>query len=487
MLEKLKGLTRQTFIYGFGNILVRMLTFILLPFYTNVLPQKEYGIAILVMTFIAFMNHVYRYGMDSAILKFYNKADTDNIKRKILSSGFYLNLITGIILSFLLLLFRDQLADFLIAEGTANYVKYAAFILFFDCLSWIPMALLRLKEKPRLFLAIRLVEVSLNLGLNIYFVVILRIGIKGIFLSTLISASTKFLLLFLTIIKELSLQFSWSSAKELVLFGIPLMPTGLTLSAMQLINRKFIIEKFLGPDEVGLYGAGYKLGKFMMLVSVAFYYAWQPFFLKSGINQESKKLFSRVLTYFTFVALYIWLGLTIFIRNIANIHVKNSYLIDPDYHACLKIVPFVLLAFVFYGIYQIFLPGIYYKKKTKYIALNMLSAGVINVGLNYLLVPKIGIIGASFGTLTGFIILALLTFYKSQQLIKVNYEYFRLLILMIVFIPAGLGIFYLQVNFIIRILVLLLIPILLFIFPFFHKEELGYIKKVFKKRLNMQE
>ncbi|MCF7741476.1 MAG: oligosaccharide flippase family protein, partial [Candidatus Marinimicrobia bacterium] len=355
MLEKLKGLTKQTIIYGFGNVLVRMLTFILLPFYMHVLPRAEYGVAILVMTSIAFMNHIYRYGMDSAILKFYEGADDDEQRRSILSSGFYLNLVTSLILSSVLLAFRGQIGSFLIAENSGSYIRFAAFIMFFDCMSWIPMALLRLKEKPRLFLTIRLIEVALNLGLNIYFVVILRIGIRGIFISTLISAFTKFFLLSLTIIKELRLTFSWQKARELVLFGLPLMPTGLILSAMQLINRRFVIEKYLGTDDVGLYGAGYKLGKFMMLVSVAFYYAWQPFFLKSGVSEESKKLFSRVLTYFTFVGLYIWLGLTLFIEHIANIHIEDKYLINPDYQSCIQIVPYLLLAFVFYGIYQIFL------------------------------------------------------------------------------------------------------------------------------------
>lgn len=482
MLEKLKGLTKQTIIYGFGNVLVRMLTFILLPFYMHVLPRAEYGVAILVMTFIAFMNHIYRYGMDSAILKFYEGADDDEQRRSILSSGFYLNLVTSLILSSLLLAFRGQIGSFLIAENSGGYIRFAAFIMFFDCMSWIPMALLRLKEKPRLFLTIRLIEVALNLGLNIYFVVILRIGIRGIFISTLISAFTKFFLLSLTIIKELRLTFSWQKARELVLFGLPLMPTGLILSAMQLINRRFVIEKYLGTDDVGLYGAGYKLGKFMMLVSVAFYYAWQPFFLKSGVSEESKKLFSRVLTYFTFVGLYIWLGLTLFIEHIANIHIEDKYLINPDYQSCIQIVPYLLLAFVFYGIYQIFLPGIYHKKKTKYIAYNMLVTGLVNVGLNFLLVPRIGILGASFGTLAGFIMLAGLTYYKSQQLIHVDYEYLRIALLMVLIVPVGLVLFYVQVSVYIRILTFIALPFLLYLFKFFDKQEIAFVKRLIKKR-----
>ncbi|HMA61097.1 MAG TPA: oligosaccharide flippase family protein [bacterium] len=482
MLEKLKGLTKQTIVYGFGNVLVRMLTFILLPFYMHVLPKAEYGVAILVMTFIAFMNHIYRYGMDSAILKFYEGADDDRERRSILSSGFYLNLITSVILSSALLFFKDQIGNLLIAANTGNYIRFAAFIMFFDCMSWIPMALLRLKEKPRLFLAIRLVEVALNLGLNIYFVVILRIGIRGIFISTLLSAFTKFLLLSLTIIKELRLTFSWQKARELVLFGLPLMPTGLILSAMQLINRRFVIEKYLGTDDVGLYGAGYKLGKFMMLVSVAFYYAWQPFFLKSGVSEDSKKLFSRVLTYFTFVGLYIWLGLTLFIEHIANIHIEDKYLINPDYQSCIRIVPYLLLAFVFYGIYQIFLPGIYHKKKTKYIAYNMIFTGIVNVGLNFLLVPRIGILGAAFGTLAGFIVLAILTYYKSQQLIKVDYEYFRIALLLILIVPVGLVLFYIQISVFVRIAIFVALPFLLYVFRFFDSQEIAFLKNLIKKR-----
>jgi len=483
MLEKLKGLTQQTLTYGIGNILVRMITFLLLPIYTNVLDQAEYGVAVLILIFIAFFNHIYRYGIDSAVLKFYKSADSSKEKSEILSTGFYQTLLTSFILSLAIYLLHEPLGNFLIHKN-AYLIKYAALILFFNCMSWIPMALLRLKEKPKLFLGIRLVEVVLTMGLNIYFLIIAGMGVEGIFISTALASFTKFFLFFLTIIKDLKITFKWTSAKQLFLFGLPLMPTGLSISAMQLVNRRLVIERFLGTDQVGLYGAGYKLGKMMMLISTAFYFAWQPFFLHSGVNDESKKLFSRVLTYFTFAALSIWLILTVFIDKIVNIHIGANYLISPDYHASIKLVPYLLLAFVFYGIYQIFLPGIYFKKKTKYIAYNVVIAALVNISGNFLLVPRIGLLGSALGTLLGYIVLAILTYRCSQKLIKINYEYSRVALLFLIFVPIGFITFYSQFDFVLKLIIVLIIPGILLISNFFNKEELNFIKKVLNKGAN---
>jgi len=485
MLSKIKRLTKQTLIYGVGTILTRFVTFMLLPVYTNVLSPADYGLAVLIFVFLAFMNYVYNYGLDSALLRFYSEASNRQVKSRILSTAVWMALATSAALSLIIYLLHTPLAHFLIPEQQgAIYFKYAALILFFDCLCRVPFALLRLKERPYAFMGIRLINVAMTLGLNIYFVVILKMGVIGIFRSNLITSATTATLLYVIMVKELSFTFSGHLSKDMLLFGLPFVPTGLATAAMEMINR-YIVKHFLGLDQVGIFSAGYKLGIFMLLVSTAFYYAWQPFFLKAGPSENSRYLFGRILTYFSAVALSFWVLLTLFMPEIVNLHIRDIYLIGPEFQSCVTIVPFVLLGYVFYGINQVFLPGIYFKKKTRYLAANTVLAALVNVGANYFLVPRLGIVGSALASLTGYICLATATYLVSQRLFKIYYEYGRLLVLFGVSLIAGFSGYFLSLSWYVRLIIVISLPLLLRLLGFFKPEELSGLLQIFKNRLKI--
>ncbi len=482
MLSRIKQLTKQTLVYGVGTILTRFVTFMLLPVYTNVLSPADYGLAVLIFVFLAFMNYIYNYGLDSALLRFYSGATKPKNKTRILSTAVWMALAASAALSLVIYALRMPLANVLLSEQEgAIFFKYAALILFFDCLCRIPFALLRLKEKPYAFMGIRLINVAMTLGLNIYFVVILKMGVIGIFRSNLITSATTATLLYLIMVKELSFTFSGQLSKDLLLFGLPFIPTGLATAAMEMINR-YIVKHFLGLDAVGLFSAGYKLGIFMLLVSTAFFYAWQPFFLRVGPAENSRRLFGRILTYFTAVALSFWVLLTLFMPEIVNLHIKDIYLIGPEFQSCVTIVPFVLLGYVFYGINQVFLPGIYFKKKTRYLASNTVLAALINVGANYYLVPRLGIVGSALASLIGYICLAAATYFVSQRLFKVHYEYGRVILLLGVTLVAGFSGYFFSLSWYVRLIIVVSLPLLLRLFGFFKPEELRGLLNIFKNR-----
>ncbi len=187
------------------------------------------------------------------------------------------------------------------------------------------------------------------------------------------------------------------------------------------------------------------------------------------------------MTYFIIVALGAWVFLTAFINDIALIHIKNIYLVGLDYQSGIKIVPFILLGYVFFGINQVLLPGFYFEKKTKYLAIITIITAIINVTLNYLFIPYFGIMGPGYAMIISYFILVILTYFTSQKLFKVYYEYKRILLLFTLFISFGFGIYYLQPHIIIKIGIIVLLPIILKLLNFFNAEELGLLKRLVKR------
>jgi len=476
MSANIRSLTKQTLVYGFGTVASRLVTFLLLPVYTNILAPAEYGLAVLVFVFTAFMNYIYNYGLDSALMRHYDEDPDPRQRAVVLSTAIWMAISSSILLSGTIYLLNNPLSRILLAS-TENriLIKYAAVILFFDCLERVPMAFLRLQEKPLLFIGIRLFNVVVTLALNIYFVVYQRTGIIGIFQSNVIASGLTMFLLLVTVITKIQFTFSGNIARDLMLFGIPFVPTGLATAAMEMLNR-YIVQHYLGLDAVGIFSAGYKLGIFMLLITTAFYYAWQPFFIKAGPNESSRPLFARVLTYFVLVEMYIWVILTVFIPEIINFHIGRIFLIGPEYQSCGSMVPFILLGYVFFGINQVFLPGIYFEKKTRYLAYITIFASGVNILFNFLLIPLLGLVGSAMASFIGYFALACSTYFVSQRLFRVPYEKRRLAILFLISLIAGGFAYSFNLPAVIKIVIILMLPVILRISGFFKKEEIASLK-----------
>jgi len=422
------------------------------------------------------MNIIYNYGLDSALMRFYSEDSDRPWKTNILSTAIWMSLLTSLILSCIIYSFSSALGKTLLSSTNYSFlIRYTAFILFFDCICHVPFALLRLEEKPFQFMGIRFINVLITFGLNIYFVAFLKMGVEGIFKSNMITSAVTATILFAFTISKIKFKFSGSAARNLALFGLPFIPAGLATVTMEMLNR-YIIEHLIGLEAVGIFSAGFKLGIFMLLVCTAFYYAWQPFFLKAGKRESSRLLFSRVLTYFVLVTLSFWVLLTAFIHEIINLKFGSFHLIGTEFQACEPLVPVILLGYVFYGINQVFLPGIYFEKKTQYLAYITIIAAIANVAANFILIPFLGILGSAFSSLFGYIILASSTLIVSQRLFKVPYEFRRVILIFVLAMAIGVPSYVLQPHIIIRILIVIAFPVLLKIFGFFKKDEIKALK-----------
>jgi len=426
LFEDLKKLTKHSSIYGIGHILSRGIGFLLLPLYTNYLTTAEYGLVALIYTFIAFVNILFLYGMDSAFLRFYALEEDDAGRKKVLSTTLTMTLCTSGVFFLGLYLFSSPLSGTVLGRPQASgLLKMAAGILFFDTLATMPYLLLRLEERSKRFITYRFVNILINLGLNIYLVAYLRRGVSAVLLSNLIASGFSLLILLPVLWKKMSLRFFPGMAGELLKFGLPFIPSGLASMTMELIDR-YMLRGMKGLEVVGIYNAGYKLGLFMLLVVMAFKFAWQPFFLKLGRDQErARKSFSAVLTYFILTGGFLLLTVSFFVDELVRFQLGGLTVFGPEFWSGTCIVPVILLAYVMMGVYLIFLPGIYLKKKTRYVPLFTGLGAVVNVLGNLLLIPRWGIMGAAWATFGGYLIMTLTLYVVVQRIYPVRYQYGR--------------------------------------------------------------
>jgi len=431
-------LSKQTLVYGFGYVVARMINFLLLPFYSHHLVPSEYAVISLIYAFIAFMNIFYHYGLESAFLRFYSGAGLQEPceKKDVFSTVLFSLIITGVLFSLLIAFSAKGVSHVLLrSDQYAHIIRLTALILLLDALFLIPLHYLRINNKASVFTTITLVNVLINVGLNIYLIRFRGMGIEGVFISNIAASGFNVLILIPVVIRNWNWRISPSLWKKMVLFGLPFVPGGLSSMIIELSDR-YMLQGFRGLEEVGLYSAGHKLGIFMMLVVMAFRFAWQPFFLQKHKDPQAPFLFSKIMTWFVFIMTIIFLLVTFFIREIVSFEIFGRHFIQEGYWDGIVVVPYILAAYLFNGIYIMFHPAIFYSGKTWVVSMIVGIAACVNVGLNLLLIPRVGMTAAGISSLSAYMFMALATYLIVNKWMPVRYEWKNLLIMFLLTIAA---------------------------------------------------
>lgn len=426
MLDKIKRLGSDTAVYGISTVLGRFLTFLLTPLYTHVLPAEDLGVVATVYAYVAFLNVLYGYGMESAYMKYVSTGERGNAQ-EVFSVPFMAVVATGALFSGgLMLAYRDVALLSGVPELHAATVVMAAGILFLDVAALIPFASLRMASRARTFALIKTTGIVINVACNVVFLFVLRRGVEGIFLSGLISSGAALALLVPTIVRNFTVSRPHGLLPALLRFGLPSVPSGIASMLIQVINRP-MLGVLSGAAAVGLFQANYRLGIFMMLLVSMFDFAWRPFFLTHAHDADARPLFARVLTYFVLLGTTVWITLTFFLADIVRWPIFNGHpLIAPRYWEGLSIVPVILLAYLILGIYNNLVAGIYIEKETRRLPAVTFAAAAVNVLANYILIPPFGLMGAAVATLLSYLVMAVLMGIIVRRIYPVPYETARL-------------------------------------------------------------
>lgn len=481
MFEQLKRLGADTAIYGVSTILARLLNFALVPLYANILTTSEFGIVANVYSYIGFLLIFYSFGMESSYFRFASAKEIGTEKDNFSTPYLSVAAASGI-LSLLMLLFAEPLtAVFQIDEGLSRIIMYTAGIMFFDAVVMIPYASLRLQRKAKFFAGTKIFNIVLTVLLNIVTVYYLRWGIEGIFLSNLAASVCTFVFLIPTTVRQVQFSFHQGLMKELLKFGLPIVPVGVSGILLQLVDRP-ILKLLMDDSAVGIYQANYRLGIFMALITGMFEFAWRPFFLSHAKDPDAKKLFSRVMTYYLALCSVIFLLLSFFLEDIIQYKFFGKrYILPPEYWSGLEIVPFILMSYVFMGIGTILNAGIQIEKKTAYLFPTSLSGSITKIALTFLLVPMFGIMGAAYATLAGYIMVEVTLFFVVQRFYHIEYEYTRIVKLAVTVAIAFSAVTVLDLPLVMKGLVFVLWCAGLVASGFFTGSELQRLKRMIGK------
>lgn len=473
-------LGKQSIVYGFGHFITRFINFLLLPLYTHRLAPEEYGVVSLIYAFIAFANILFTHGMDVAYMRFQGLEKTEENKKTIFSTSFIWLLMSTLLLGSLMYFVSQNLATLTVGIKYTKLIQLVIGILAFDTLIALPKVLLRLENKPYHFVFLELAHVIIVLGLNIWWIGIQQFSIDYIFISNLIASSLTFLLIVPKIIKTIEFRFNPVWWKGLFIFALPYIPSGLASILNELIDR-YMINWLVDENAVGLYSASYRLGIFMLIIVMAFKFAWQPYYLGQADKEGAPQLFAQAGTYFLLVTSFLFLILSFFIEYLVQIPIGGSPIINPVYWDSLSIVPIVLLAYIFLGVFLVQLPGIYIKKKNGWIPILNGTAALINITTNFLLIPKYGYKSAAVATLIGYSAMVVLQFFIVKRFYPLSWEWKR--VLLIIFISGILFLLWeiTDEDWAIGLINIVLYPFLLWVFNFFTENEKHYIRSKFKK------
>lgn len=443
-MKKLKELLSDTLVYGISSVLARFINYLLVPFHTDVFRPAQYGIIGLVYAGITFLNVVFTFGMESAYLRYAKDRERASDVFKTIQLG----LIAASTVLALLLWFLAPVVMPLMSlqSGTENLYLLMIGILWFDTLSIVPFAELRLVRKSLLFAAIRTGNVLINLALNFYLILALGWGIEAVFAANIAASGATTLLLWILTARMLGGSWSKPVFEKALKFGLPFIPAGIGYAVNEMLDRFFLnnyisqqtVESLYGagytPEAiVGVYNACYKMAVFMLLFIQMFRMAWQPFFMRHSDDPDSRQLFSDVFRYFNIAAGIVFLVVALFVEEIVQIRIPvlDATIIGEEYWMGLNIVPILLGAYWFHGWYMNFSAGIFIEEKTGILPQITLIGATVTLIANLLLIPFYGMTGSAVATLLSYGTMALLLYYRSRRVYRVPYQITRAVLMLL--------------------------------------------------------
>ncbi|MCD6112581.1 MAG: polysaccharide biosynthesis C-terminal domain-containing protein [Bacteroidales bacterium] len=452
-MHPIKKLAGETVIYGLSSIIGRLLNWLLVPLYVRLFVPEVYGIVTNMYAYVAFLIVILTYGMETGYFRYSNK---DNDNKKVYTTALLSLFVTSFIFIFLCINLADNIAVLIKYPKHSEYIVWLAVTVGIDAFSCIPFAKLRKENRPVRFATIKFINIGLNIGFNLFFLILCRniytgnpnsvikyiyspeIGVGYVFISNLIASAITLLLLSPDIFSY-KIVFDFKIWKKMLVYSFPLLIVGIAGMTNQNIDK--ILLRYLLPAaanpmrQLGIYGANYKIAILMAMFIQAFRYSFEPFFFSYSDKTDSKKIYSQIMKYFIIIGLIIFLGITLYI-DIVKLFIKENY------YSGLRVVPIVLLAIFFQGIFYNL--SLWYKLNdlTKYGAYLSIIGAIITIVINIVFIPEYGYMASAWAVLICFVTMTVLSYFLGQKHYPVDYNiksFFFYLIL-------ALGIFFINYN-----------------------------------------
>jgi len=488
MLKDLKSVSKDSIIYGIGNVATKIVGFLLIPIYTNpkFLSISDFGVLSILDISVQVLVAILGLSLYQGFIRWYWDIKEINERKRLFFSTLVTVSIFSITAGLILAFYADSISHLLFQK--IDYSRAIILVIINGVLTTIqalPNSSMRIQGQSKLYTTLSVIKFSSNLILTVYFVVFLKRGIQGIFEAQIIGSLLYFIIASPHIFKNSIFSYKLKITKDLLVYSYPLMFASMSGILLTTIDRYSLNELANLPD-VAIYSLGYKIGgsiKVFIVTSVQL--ALTPMLMKRINDPDNKRLFQKVLTYFSFGLMWVIVGLSIFGKEIILLIAKS-----PEYIEATNLIPIIAMISFFGMAKDSVIMGLHVNKKTKIIGSLIIVAGIANLGLNIALIPIWGIYGAAWASLFAQVLLFITIYYFAQKSYKVNYELGK--ILMIIIVGGLLYASSLLLNnidfwlaFAIKLIIALSFPLWFFIFPFFEKVERDSIRGFINKYLKL--
>ncbi len=449
-MNPLKKLLGQTAIYGLSSIVGRLLNYLLVPLYTYVFADpSDYGVVSELYAYIAFLVVFLTFGMETTFFR-YIKEKTD--KETVFRNAFLTVLVINVLFFLIGVFFLQEIADWLLYPKHSEYVFLLFIIVCVDACSSIPLARLRSEEKAKQFAGIQVASILVNIGLNLLFMLTMfnkehpEQGVLYIFIANLISALVKPALLYKYFL-QIRFKFDVALGKEMLVYALPLVVAGFAGIVNETLDRA-MLKKVLFENghtiedataQVGIYSAVYKLAMLVSILLQAYRYAAEPFFFSQAKNQDKNKLYSKLMNYFVATVCLVFLVVSL------DIDLFKHFIRNESYWVGLGVVPILLMANVFLGIY--YNQSIWYKLsgQTKFGAYISIGGAILTITINWIFIPTYGYWACAWATLIVYAAQMVASYVLGQKYYPIKYNlrkffFYMIITMLLFFICKGLDI-----------------------------------------------
>jgi len=481
MLEKVKQTVNETFWYSIGNMAVKLSGLILLPLYSKYLPIAIYGLLALFEISSEILFSISSFGVERALKRFYWDEEMQGKQKSLYFTTFIFSLISSSIfllaMYFVLYHFSMPIFDLQVSKSliTLFLGMNLAKILFNNSL-----LILRMKQQVVKQTRFMILNLIISVGFIVGLITFTSLGLEAIFIAQIISYLVIFILLLPATIRNFEFKFEGKLLTEMLNFSYPLALSSL-LSLIFTLSDRYILRLYYGLESVGQYSVSYKISSVIKLVVVRSFSQAYVYLYYRNMADKAGRFFRKILTYYSYLACLLSLALSLFAKEIIS-----TFTVNNDYTEAWKIIPLLTFGMIFAGMRQILIMPVNKHKKSKTNSAILVSAGLLNIILNFIFIPHWQAVGAAFATVLTQFVTVIFYLILVEKLDDVRYEYKK------IFMIFGLSLLLFQISYLIadlniwlritvKLLILMSFPFILRLIKFYEEIELEKIEKGWNK------
>lgn len=482
MFQTFKNFLKHSFVYSISNVAVKASGIILLPIYTNYFSVEEFGRLGLILAIVIIMTQIVVLGQGQSIIRFNNPQYGEWNVKSILFS-----LLIVVIISIITFIIIAELSLYQVSKILGSVTDYysslniAVYIISVTVINNLFQNKLRADEKSGFYTVLNILKLIVLIIVTIYLVASLKIGINGVLIGQLVSEVVALIIVLPSMIKSMQVKLNFDAINASIKFGVPLIFSALSMTLLNISDR-FLI-KFLSTEAaLGLYELGYRVaGILNMFFIMPLSLTLLPIAYKIYNQPGDKEYYKKIMTYVTFLLVWGGLFLAVFSKEIITLFSSSASFIPSH-----EVVPIILLSYVFLGMSLVSSLGLYLLSRTVYVAIITIVSAFINIGLNFILIPKYGIMGAALDTLIAFVFLYIVSWLVSNKFYKIEFEILKLTLLVLFGISLFTVTYFVEfnsvwLNILYKLVLVIAFPLILYSTSFYEPKEIKLIRGFIQK------